>query len=519
MQLFRRANAKSRSTSVRSLLLHRVFSFQDNLFRMKVLAVTGRMAQDLAKKSSIGADVLVLDVDIAAFITPDMLHRAAPKGYDLILIPGAITANFSAVEAALGTKIRLGPKHAADIGFVLRHLEEVELSTSIPACTMLESRMKRDALAMLEKLESEAEATMTIRGIKIAGGSRMKVLAEVVDATKQNVADLAQKISYFQSQGADMIDLGVSLDATPEQVARTVRAAREITDLPISVDTVSSELIRSGLEAGADMVLSLNGDNIPLVGVAVAAAGVPAVVIPGPRPSSLEENILAAQALGIKVIADPVLSPPLQGLARSIESYIDFAKINPKMPLFFGAGNVTELLDADSPGANALLAAIGGEVGASILFTPEYSDKAQGSVHELRIASEMMFLARERKTPPKDLGIDLLVLKDKRKNPTGKISENCIEAKADHKYVPDPAGYFKIEVADGKIVAIHEHEHEKLEVASCSARDLLNTLIDFGLVTRLDHAGYLGYELEKAEMALRLGRSYNQDEPLIPDKD
>jgi dihydropteroate synthase len=491
MQLFRRANAKSRSTSVRSLLLHRVFSFQDNLFRMKVLAVTGRMAQDLAKKSSIGADVLVLDVDIAAFITPDMLHRAAPKGYDLILIPGAITANFSAVEAALGTKIRLGPKHAADIGFVLRHLEEVELSTSIPACTMLESRMKRDALAMLEKLESEAEATMTIRGVKIAGGS----------------------------QGADMIDLGVSLDATPKQVARTVRAARKITDLPISVDTVSSELIRSGLEAGADMVLSLNGDNIPLVGVAVAAAGVPAVVIPGPRPSSLEENILAAQALGIKVIADPVLSPPLQGLARSIESYIDFAKINPKMPLFFGAGNVTELLDADSQGANALLAAIGGEVGASILFTPEYSDKAQGSVHELRIASEMMFLARERKTPPKDLGIDLLVLKDKRKNPTGKISENCIEAKADHKYVPDPAGYFKIEVADGKIVAIHEHEHEKLEVASCSARDLLNTLIDFGLVTRLDHAGYLGYELEKAEMALRLGRSYNQDEPLIPDKD
>ena len=57
---------------------------------MKVLAVTGRMAQDLVKQYSKGADVLVLDVDIAAFITPEMLHRAAPIGYDLILIPGAI---------------------------------------------------------------------------------------------------------------------------------------------------------------------------------------------------------------------------------------------------------------------------------------------------------------------------------------------------------------------------------------------------------------------------------------------
>jgi dihydropteroate synthase len=57
-----------------------------------------------------------------------------------------------------------------------------------------------------------------------------------------------------------------------------------------------------------------------------------------------------------------------------------------------------------------------------------------------------------------------------------------------------------------------------MEVAGISAKDILNTLIDFGLVTRLDHAGYLGRELEKAEIALRLKRSYSQDEALFPDK-
>jgi dihydropteroate synthase-like protein len=481
---------------------------------MRVLTVTGRMAQDLVKQYSKGADVLVLDVDIAAFITPEMLHRAAPKGYDLILIPGAITADFSAAQEALGTKIRLGPKHAADLGFVLRHLGDVELSTSIPACVLLENRMRKDALSTIEMLESEAEPAMTIKGVKIGGNSRIKVLAEVVDATRMDEATLARKISYYEAQGADMIDLGVSLDASPEQFAFAVKTAKKVTDLPVSIDTILPELIMSGIRAGADLVLSLNGDNIPLVGEAVARSRVPAVIIPGPGQTSIEENVEAAKSFGVQVIADPVLSPPLQGLAVSIKGYIDFRKSNPNLPLFFGVGNVTELLDADSQGSNALLAALGSELEASILFTPEYSPKARGSVGELRAASEMMMLARHRHSPPKDLGIDLLVLKEKRHRPIELISEQCTQAKNDHRPEMDHAGSFKIHIADEKIVA----SHPKMEVAGISAKDILNTLIDFGLVTRLDHAGYLGRELEKAEIALRLKRSYCQDEPLFPDK-
>ena len=53
-----------------------------------------------------------------------------------------------------------------------------------------------------------------------------------------------------------------------------------------------------------------------------------------------------------------------------------------------------------------------------------------------------------------------------------------------------------------------------ITVAGRNARDILNTLIERGLVSRLDHAGYLGRELERAEIALRLKRSYVQDEPL-----
>ncbi|MDD1723120.1 MAG: hypothetical protein LUQ15_06580 [Methanothrix sp.] len=74
---------------------------------MKILLVTGRLAQEQVRAFAGEADVLVADTDVAAFITPQMLLQAAPQGYDLILIPGAATADFSEVETAFGSAVRL----------------------------------------------------------------------------------------------------------------------------------------------------------------------------------------------------------------------------------------------------------------------------------------------------------------------------------------------------------------------------------------------------------------------------
>jgi dihydropteroate synthase-like protein len=260
------------------------------------------------------------------------------------------------------------------------------------------------------------------------------------------------------------------------------------------------------------MILSLNGENLPLVGSRVAEAGIPAVVIPGPGSVTLEENLNKAKDYAIQIIADPVLDPPLMGLARSMIRYISLREADPDIPLFFGVGNVTELLDGDSQGANLLLSVLAMEVGASLLFTPEYSAKAKGSIHELAVASRMMVLAKGRQTPPKDLGLDLLILKEKRRIPEEVPPRELVEASADHKFEADPAGSFRIFLSEGRIVA----GNGRITVAGTSARKVLNTLIDRGLIGRLDHAGYLGRELERAEIALRLGRSYIQDEPLWP---
>ncbi|MDD4651451.1 MAG: dihydropteroate synthase-like protein [Methanothrix sp.] len=481
----------------------------------KILLVTGRLAEAQVRAAASGADVLVADLDIAAFLTPELLLSASPCGYDLILIPGAITADFQEAERLLDTKIRLGPKNAADLRAVLRRLagddrDQIELSRTIPACQLLDRNARDEALSRLIELEEKASFAHLIRGVKIGGSSRMKVLAEIVDATHYSPQALASRVRYYEEQGADMIDLGLPLNALPEDVKDALQTARRATDLPISIDTVRSDLILAGLQAGADMILSLNGSNLPQVGKAVAGAGTPAVIIPGPGSFSLEDNLKEAIALGIPTIADPVLDPPLQGLASSLQRYLLFRKSRPRVPLFFGAGNVTELLDADTVGSNALLAALGAESGASILFTPEYSGKAAGSIQELATASKMMTLAQDRQAPPKDLGLDLLMLKEKRRRQVEPMPAGAIEAKSGHTFQPDRCGSFRISISAQSILA----QTGSTTVAGRNARDILNTLIEMNLVSRLDHAGYLGRELEKAEIALRLKRSYVQDEPL-----
>jgi dihydropteroate synthase-like protein len=187
----------------------------------------------------------------------------------------------------------------------------------------------------------------------------------------------------------------------------------------------------------------------------------------------------------------------------------------PEIPLFLGVGNVTELMDVDTIGVNAVLCGIGVEVGASILFTPEFSDKAQGSIAELKRASEMMMLSGIRESSPKDLGLDLLCIKEKRRRPESPLPKNAIQARSSNGWRIDPAGPIRIRtVADrisgkgGFIVA----EHENISVVGKNAREVMDTLLELKFVSRLDHAAYLGRELEKAELSLQFNRSYAQDD-------
>jgi dihydropteroate synthase-like protein len=466
--------------------------------------------------------VLVLGVEVAAFTTPALLRRSLPpKKYDLILVPGLASGDYSGLETEINTPVKLGPKHAVDLGFVLLYACDMDFSAKIPACELLKEKRKDSALEKITELEKSSNASLSIKNMKLGGNSRMKVMAEVVDAGHLSKNELTNRVLYFVEQGADIIDLGLSLDTTEDQTRNAVNTARSATGIPLSVDTLDPCLLNSAIDSDIDMVLSLNSLNIDEVKKNLIKNSTTAVIIPDNSNDieSLFHNIDHARNIGItKIIADPVLEPSGHGFLGSLNRFMEFRKRDRITPLFFGVGNVTELMDADSQGVNAMLSAIAMELDASVLFTPEYSFKARGSVSELRDASIMMVLAKERGSAPKDLGIDLLVMKEKRGREFGKMPENSIEAKGTEKWHLDPAGCFKIEITNGdiqngkfcpgKIIALHN----EISIAGVTAEEVLDTIIRLGLISRNDHAAYLGRELMKAELALKFRRSYSQDD-------
>ncbi|MCX6695004.1 MAG: DUF4346 domain-containing protein [Candidatus Altiarchaeota archaeon] len=94
----------------------------------------------------------------------------------------------------------------------------------------------------------------------------------------------------------------------------------------------------------------------------------------------------------------------------------------------------------------------------------------------------------------------------------------------------DPKGFFTIRVdaKGGVIVAEHYRRVRKVVNGARrtvsgrinkvfkgkSAQKLYREILAHNIVSRLDHAAYLGYELAKAEYALRKRLDYEQDEKL-----
>ncbi|WP_292424480.1 dihydropteroate synthase-like protein [Methanoregula sp.] len=467
---------------------------------MRILLPTGAATAETVRRAAAGFDAdVVVTGKIASFLTPHALRELIQKSaYDAVVVSGMCTVSFEQVERETGVPVYRGPRHAADLAGILPLVGKVPLSRTVPADDFLAAGKAKDAMALVVAAEKDAEPEFVIRGVKIGGNARMKVLAEIMDADR--VEDIAGRVEQYFAQGADIVDLGFGFDATPADVKRVFSGLEGI-DGPLAVDTQDPDLIRAALFR-ADLVLSLQETNIPKVGKDVARAGVAAVIVPG--GSTLSKNIARARRAGIScIIADPLLQPVGSGLVTSLRQFNDYG-----CPLFFGAGNVVELLDADSVGANALLAGMAKEVGASVIFSSEHSDKTRGSIREMRKATEMMVLARDRPYP-KDLGIDLLVLKEKRsrREPALEYESATVAKTMPNEITYDPKGNFRIGIEGNQIVAVINGK----AVKGTRWQDVLSTLLSEGHVSLLDHAGYLGRELYKAELAIRYGRSFEQD--------
>ena len=90
-----------------------------------------------------------------------------------------------------------------------------------------------------------------------------------------------------------------------------------------------------------------------------------------------------------------------------------------------------------------------------------------------------------------------------------------VEASDDGDITLDDRGFFIIYINKGSKYIICEHYdnagRKTAEIAGNSARAIYKTVVKMGLLSRLDHAAYLGRELARAECALMSGEDYIQD--------
>jgi len=518
---------------------------------LKILLVTGRLAEkmvkDYAQQSDIETEVVALNYPVAAFLNSETITACLKnyklKGVDMILTPGLSRGDTQIIADTLGVPTFKGPKYAADLPVVLEELRKVPLSTIIPACDLLRDILTEKALKEIEKTEQNREkllkhpSSMLIKNLAIGKNFPMRIMAEIVDAALMADEEIQFLSKKFATQGAHIIDVGmIAGKSDPENAMRIVKAVKAVVNLPVSIDTLDPEEIKAAVSAGADMILSLDAGNIDQL--AAFATEVPIVVIPTnqqegyfpnkaqERVQLIEEIITKAKKLGFrKILADLILDP--SNVLESFIAFKEFGTRNPDVPLFVGVANVTELFDADSIGINALLARLSSEVDTSIMLATEKSTKAKGTVKEEAMAAKMMYLAKKRASVPKDLGVDLLVLKDKRSREEPYVA--ALEQKssviiATDETAPselDSVGIYKIAVdrKNDDIIALlftaTSIDKPINIIKGKTAETIYNKIVQLGLVTRLDHAAYLGSELKKAEIALRINKEYIQDVDLF----
>jgi dihydropteroate synthase-like protein len=300
----------------------------------------------------------------------------------------------------------------------------------------------------------------------------------------------------FRAAGADVIDVGCTPGLPFPALADTVRELRAA-GFRCSIDSLDPAEIRTAVDAGAELVLSVNGFNRGVL-ADLRGSGARVVVIPdgGAGLDSLDPTLDEADQAGIGVLVDPIVEPIGFGFYASLERYGEARRRYPSLPLFMGVGNITELTSADSTGVNALLIAICEELGVEAVLTTEVIPWARGAVREIDIARRLMHHAISRGSLPKGVDDRLVTVKD-----PVVLTYSEAELRELQRQVTDPN--YRI-FTDRETITVFNREQ------FVRGTDIQQLFDQLG-VSDPSHAFYLGKELAKARLAIALGKTYRQE--------
>jgi dihydropteroate synthase-like protein len=432
----------------------------------RILFLTGRLAQGRLEKVLRGMGPTAFDwsifnvgVKVAALMTEPILMRRLPRPLDAdrVVVPGRCRADLARLAQEFGRPFQRGPDELKDLpAFLGKAGAALDLS--------------RHAL---------------------------RIFAEIVDASQIGVRAIVARAEVLRAEGADVIDLGCLPDTPFPHLEETVRELKA-KGLAVSVDSAEPDELRRGGAAGADYLLSLTERNLAIA----EETGARPVLIPV-RHGDLASLLRAAeeaQKRGLGAILDPVLDPIHFGFMDSLARYREVRAQAPEAEMLMGAGNLTELTDADPVGVTALLVGICSELRIANALVVHVSAHTRRTIQEHDAARRIMYAAAADHSLPRGYGRALLQVHERAPFPNSsqEIAEIAAQVKDDN---------FRIEAAEDGI-------HVYSRAGHFVAEDAFALFDKLGVETDGAHAFYLGAELMKAEIAFQLGKRYAQDEPL-----
>ncbi len=431
----------------------------------RVLFVTGTLAEPALRRVLSGmqppfqSDVAVMKITVAALMTTPWIARhleEVPPDTDLVLIPGLCEGDPLVVRERVGVAVEKGPK---DLREIPRYFGQAAVAQDY-------------------------------------GGYAIEILAEINNAPKLTPTQFRAAADYFRASGADLIDVGCTPGLPFPELGNMVRELRQA-GMRVSVDSFDPGEIRTAVEAGAELVLSVNGSNLE-VARELGGTNTRVVVIPdfGEGLDSLDANIATLERWNVRYLIDPIIEPIGFGFMASLERYAEVHRRYPTSAQLMGIGNITELTSADTTGVNAILLALCEEVGVRAVLTTEVTPWARGTVREVDVARRLMHHAVTHRVVPKGVDDRLLTVKD-----PVILEYDEAELRQLHAAVRDPN--FRI-FTDRETITVFNNE------LFVRGTDIQAIFAELG-VDEPTHAFYLGRELMKAKLAITLGKSYRQE--------
>jgi len=130
----------------------------------------------------------------------------------------------------------------------------------------------------------------------------------------------------------------------------------------------------------------------------------------------------------------------------------------------------------------------------------------------------LCYLSKQNKSPPINQGIQLFKAKGKVNQAFPNIDKNNITSitELNSSYISDEIGYFKIYIDHYSreiyvILFSNDHQVSKTFVG-VNAEAISKEIISSKITKNLYHINYIGRELTRAEICLKTGKPYIQDE-------